>query len=104
MVIRRNVVKRLLVLVAAMVLVLAVSCDTKNIGTGGGPTRGPVPVVTVPAGMNGAADANWTVTWVGGTAPYTIAMAMGGGTTADVPAGTAAVSPFAQTFTMVNPK
>lgn len=94
--------KRLLVLVAAMVLVLAVSCDTKNIGIPIGPERGPVPVVTVPAGMNGGANADWSVAWQGGTAPYTIAMAMGGGAT-DVPAGTVAVSPFAQTFMMVNP-
>jgi hypothetical protein len=95
-------VKKLLVLVAAAVLLLAVSCDTKNIGTTGLPGRGPVVTVTVPAGMNGIEVHNWVVSWVGGTAPYTIAMTMGGGTTANVPAGTAAVSPFTQAFTMVN--
>jgi hypothetical protein len=94
----------LLGLVALVLLPYVVtSCDTLNVGL---PPqmrgRGPIPTVTVPAGMNGTEAADWTVAWIGGEAPYTIAMAMGGGA-ADVPAGTPAVSPFAQTFTMVNP-
>jgi hypothetical protein len=96
-------VKKLLVLVAAAVILLAVSCDTKNVGNTALPFRGPIVTVTVPADMNGAEVHNWVVSWIGGTAPYTIEMAMGGGTTANVPAGTAAVSPFTQAFTMVNP-
>lgn len=95
--------KKLFVLVAAVLLILAASCDTKNIGTTPFPNRGPVLTVTVPADMNGGEVATWTVTWVGGTAGYTISLNMGGGTTVDVPAGTAATSPFTQDFTMVNP-
>ena len=41
-----------------------------------------------------------TATWTGGTAPYTIGINMGGGTTANVPAGTAATSPYTHTFTL----
>ncbi|MBN2082180.1 hypothetical protein JW859_08220 [bacterium] len=92
--------KKLFVLVAALVLILAASCDTKNIGTGG-PLMGPQVTVTVPTGMFGAQDATWTVTWTDSTAPYAITMNMGGGTTANVPA-TTATSPFTQVFTMVN--
>ena len=92
--------KKLFVLVAALVLILAASCDTKNIGTDN-PVMGPTVTVTVPADMFGAQDATWTVTWTNSQAPYEVTMNMGGGTTANVPA-TTATSPFTQTFTMVN--
>lgn len=86
-----------------MMLWIATGCDTKNIGGNVYPPRAAVVFVTVPAGMNGGAEFPWTVTWTTSNVPFTIEMDMGGGTTADVPEGTPAVSPFAQTFTMVNP-
>jgi len=83
-------------------MILLAGCQTKNIG-------GPPPIVdgnltatfTADLSWNAGESATLTVTWTGGTAPYTIAAAMGGGTTEDIAAGTAAVSPFAQTFTLV---
>jgi len=95
-------VKKLLVLVAVALMVVAASCETKNMG-GPLPSWGPIVTVTVPAGMNGGLPATWTVTWASGTGPFTISMNMGGGTTANVAAGTPGVSPFTQVFTMVNP-
>jgi len=96
-------VKKLFVLVAAVALILAASCDTKNIGTDPWPTAGPVPAATFTAvdTWNANLTATLTVTWTGGTGPYTIACAMGGGTTANVAAGTPAASPFTQVFTLV---
>lgn len=92
--------KRLFVLVVAGLVLLAASCDTKNIGTEP-PTRGPVPTIgTVPADMFGAQDATWTCTWTGGDAPYTITWAFGGGA-ADV-GPIAAASPDTQVATMIN--
>lgn len=98
--VRRNVVKKLFVLVAVGLLVLAASCDTKNIGTEL-PSRGPVPTVSVPGTMNGGADATWTVNWIGGQAPYTVSWNFGGGAANVGPV--AATSPNAQTVTMINP-
>jgi len=96
-------VKKLLLLVAAALLVTVVSCDTLNMGGLKFPSKGPVVTVAVPAGMNGGVDATWTVTWTSGVGPFTIAMNMGNGTTANVAAGTLATTPFTQVFTMVNP-
>jgi len=79
--------------------VLVAGCRTSNVGPA--QTIQNTLMVTVPAGMTGGADSTWRVTWGGGTAPYTIAMDMGGGTTADVAAGTAATSPYEHDFTMV---
>jgi len=42
-----------------------------------------------------------TVTWSGGTPPYTVACDMGGGTTENIPAGTPATSPFTHQFTLI---
>lgn len=95
--------KKLFVMVALGLLVLAASCDTKNIGNTPFPTRGPIVTVSVPAGMNGGADAVWTVTWVSGTAPFTITMNMGGGATPNTFTQAGVTSPFTHTFTMVNP-
>ncbi len=95
--------KKLFVLVAAVLLIMAASCDTKNIGVDPGPIAGPVPEATFVADTtwNENETATLTVNWTGGTAPYTIGCNMGGGTTLDVPAGTGAVSPFTQVFTLV---
>lgn len=41
-----------------------------------------------------------TVTWTGGTGPYTFSADMGGGTTENIPAGTPATCPFTHTFTL----
>lgn len=95
--------KKLLLLVAAALLVTVVSCDTLNMGGLPFPSKGPVVTVAVPANMNGGLDATWTVTWASGVGPFTISMDMGGGTTANVAAGTLATTPFTQVFTMVNP-
>jgi len=95
-------VKKLFVLVAAVALLLAASCDTKNIGTGL-PLRGPQVSATFTAAstFNAGLTATLTVSWSGGTGPYTIGANMGGGTTANVAAGTPATSPFSQVFTLV---
>ena len=92
---------RRVILVALLVgLVGLSSCDTKNIGTTE-PARFYVtaalaPVTTMTTGL----DATMTATWNSGTAPYTIGINMGGGTTANVPAGTPATSPYTATFTL----
>ncbi|MBN2081192.1 hypothetical protein JW859_03180 [bacterium] len=60
--------------------------------------------VTVPVNMIGGESSTWTVTWNSfGTPPYTIIMKMGGGTTQNIPAGTAATSPFSRSFEMIGP-
>jgi len=90
--------------IATAALFLLAGCFGETNGTIPNWIGGP-PDVTVapPTGMNGDADALWTVTWIDGTGPFRISMNLGGGTTADVPAGTPAVSPFTQVFTLVNP-
>jgi hypothetical protein len=88
-----------MLVVSALALLLC-GCNIFWIHSG---VAAPAPVVTVPANMAGGADANWSVSWTGGTAPYTIEMDLGGGATANVAAGTAATTPYAHTFTMVNP-
>lgn len=92
--------KKLFVLVALGLLILAASCDTKNIGSGT-PSRGPVPTVSVPGTMNGSADATWSVSWIGGQGPYTVTWSFGGGAANVGPI--AATSPNSQTVTMINP-
>lgn len=92
--------KKLFVLVAVGLLILAASCDTKNIGNQM-PTRGPVPTVTVPAGMNGGEDATWSVSWIGGTPGFTVTWNFGGGAANVGPI--AATSPNTQVATMINP-
>jgi hypothetical protein len=103
---------RLIAAAAVLCCALAASCATKNINYTF-PPWGPIVTVTKPAEMSGGAEATWTVSWpVGQTgpvfppdpsAPYTISMNMGGGTTQNIPVRTPATIPFAQTFTMVNP-
>lgn len=93
--------KKLCVLVAVLLLVLAASCDTLNIG-GGDPSRGPVPTVTVPANMFGLQDANWSVSWIGGTAPYSVSWNFGGGANPNTATVPNATSPNATTVAMVN--
>lgn len=95
--------KKLLVLMAAALLVLASSCDTKNIGSGLGPNRGPLPTVVVPTGMEGGADATWSVSWIGGTAPFSVSWNWGGGANPNTALVNGATSPNSQTVTMVNP-
>ena len=94
---------RLIALALAAGCVCLAGCDTKNMRHGMWEPGGPIVSVTVPTGMFGGRTAEWTVSWYGGTAPYVISMNMGGGTTENVAAGTTAVSPFTQEFTMVNP-
>lgn len=86
----------------AAFLALLGACDTKNVGQPWPPPPAWVQV-TLPTDMQGGTEAVWQVTWIGGTAPYTIQMNLGGGATENVPAGTAALSPFTHAFTMVNP-
>ena len=92
--------KKLFVLVAVMVLVMAASCDTLNIGNGN-PTRGPViegVTITPATTMNAGEMATVTVTWTG-TAPFTISIDVG--TAENVPAGTdAGTSPYTWEFTL----
>jgi len=84
-------VKKLFVLVAVGLLILAASCDTLNIG-GGNPINGPAVTLTAPAGaMFGMETHTFTATWQGGTGPYTIAWNFGGGGT-NIPTA-AATSP-----------
>ena len=89
--------KKIFVMFAIGLLVLATSCDTKNIGIDliG---RGPVPVLTAPTtGLEGMGTSTFTVNWAGGTAPYTVAWNFGGGA-ANVGAA-AGVSPVSQNVT-----
>jgi hypothetical protein len=99
-------VKKLFVLVAAVALILAASCDTKNIGTDPGPSKGPViaSVTFAPAQADrlGGVTGTVTVAWASGTGPYTISMDFGGGATPNVPAGTPATSPYTANVTYVN--
>jgi len=90
-------------LAAIALALLQASCDTRHVSASQLPNRGPLVTVTVPASMNAGADAIWTVTWTQGTAPFTIAMDMGGGTTENVPAGTPAQSPYTFEFIMLSP-
>ncbi|MBN2081195.1 hypothetical protein JW859_03195 [bacterium] len=86
----------------AIVLIILIGLLLAGCRTANTPDE-PQIFMTIPQNMAGGVDATWTVTWDAfGTPPYTIAMTMGGGTTADVAGGTAATSPFSQTFTMVN--
>jgi len=86
----------------AIVLIILIGLLLAGCRTANTPDE-PQIFMTIPQNMAGGVDATWTVTWDAfGTPPYTIAMTMGGGTTADVAAGTAATSPFSQMFTMVN--
>jgi len=95
-------VKKLFVLVAAVVLVMAASCDTLNLGNDREPGRGPViegAAVTSATTMNGGEPGTLTVPWTSGTAPFTIAITINGVTV--VPAGTAAgTSPYTFDFTL----
>ncbi len=86
-------------LMLAALIVLA-SCDTRHVGQA--PMPAPLLIVQVsrPQSLDAHAPADWTVSWTGGSGPYTIEMDMGGGTTEDVPAGTPAESPFTQRFMM----
>lgn len=67
------------------------------------PEPGPQVTITVPANIIGGASSTWSVSWIGGTAPYTIELDLGGGAAENVPAGTPAQSPFTHVFTMINP-
>lgn len=86
-------------LLAAGLLMLSTGCNIFWIHSG---VSAPQLSVTVPTGMAGGVDASWSVSWTGGTAPYTIELDLGGGATANVAAGTAATSPYSHVFTMVN--
>jgi hypothetical protein len=57
--------------------------------------------VDIPAGNSGE-TVTWRVEWEGGLAPYTIGINAGGGTQANLPAGTPASSPFKADFELVN--
>ena len=95
--------RMVLVALAQLLLALSVGCATLNVDSYTRVTDFLVVTALVPAAMQGGQPATWTVTWVNGNAPFTIEMNLVGGATSDVPAGTAAVSPFTQEFTMVNP-
>jgi hypothetical protein len=99
------VIRSILSGILAMLLGAAAAggCDTQNVGEPFPPWPEPMPIVNVPPDMRGGQSAEWTVTWTGRNAPFTIAMYMGGGADADLPAGTTATSPFSQSFTMLNP-
>jgi len=58
--------------------------------------------VDVPTELTAGDSAAWTVSWENfGRGPYTVAMTMGGGMTADLPDASAAASPFISSFTPV---
>jgi len=80
-------------------LVLACSsCRTKNVGD-----EGPIVTATFTQAStwNDGLTATLNVTWTEGTAPFTIQAAMGGGTTENIAAGTAATTPFNRILTLV---
>lgn len=79
---------------------LLTACDTINLG-GGGPGRGPeVGTITVPTGLFAQNDGDFSVSWTGGTAPYTIEWNFGGGADPDTVAPATATSPNSQTVTL----
>lgn len=71
--------KKLFVLVAAVAVLLAASCESLN--------KGPFPpvlapsniTIVAPAGMLGGVDANWTVSWTSSSGPFTVAWDFGNG-------------------------
>jgi len=89
-------------MVALGLLILAASCDTKNIGTTLMPSWFTA-TVTVPSPMYGGEPATWAVAWAGGTAPYSVQFTMGGGATPNTFTGTSNTTTLSQAFTMVNP-
>jgi hypothetical protein len=91
-------VKKFLLLFAAVLVMFAASCDTKNVGTQ--LVIGPYNIqVNVPADMYGAETYTWTFTWSGASGPYTINVDMGGGANNDM--GTATGETYSADFTMV---
>ena len=88
----------IIALLMCSLLLAGTSCRTKNVGD-----EGPIvgATFTQATTWNAGLAATLTVNWNGGTAPYTIQAAMGGGTTENIAAGTAATSPFTQDFTLV---
>ena len=88
---------------AVVLAVLAVSCDTLNIGNGL-PGRGPVVgTITVPTGLFAQNNGDFSVNWTSGQAPYTITWNFGGGANPDTIGPLAgAVSPDAQTVLFTN--
>jgi len=96
-------VKRLFVMLAVGLLILAVSCDTLNIGHNQFPVR-LTASVSHPATMNGGASADWTVSWVGGTGPFSVTLNLGAQAdpTTWSASGLGGTS-YTHTYTMVNP-
>jgi hypothetical protein len=82
-------VKRLLVLVAAALLVVAASCDTKNIGVDPFPVRLLVQITANPnVDVFGNDFVDFTANIIGGTAPYTTQWNFGGDADPNTPTGT----------------
>jgi hypothetical protein len=95
-------VKKLFVLVAVAVLMLAASCDSKN-GGPGWPALNPTSIViAVPAGMVGNANADWSVTWVSNKGPFTVAWDFGNGANPNTVSATATATNSATTVQMLN--
>ena len=94
--------KKLFVLVAALALVLAASCDSKNVGPWP-PVLAPANItITAPAGMQGGVDANWTVNWTSSSAPFTVVWDFGNGANPNAVTNTAAGNTDATTVQMLN--
>jgi hypothetical protein len=99
-------VRKILVLLALGLLVLAASCETLNVG-GSGPVTGvtfETFSISPATGLFAGDTVTATITFTDpGTGPYTLSFNMGNG--ADPNTGTIvnASSPFSQTFTLSNP-
>jgi len=90
-------------IIAALALAVIMVPQFSACGGGGPPTPAVLRITAVDA-PDGRGDetVTWTVAWTGGTAPYTLSINLGGGAQSDLPAGTAALSPYQADFTLVN--
>jgi len=88
---------------AAWLVVAAISVLLSACGGNGPlpPLALQITAVDIPPG-GGDETVTWTVEWEGGTPPYTIGINLGGGAQSDLPAGTAAISPFQAQFTLTS--
>ena len=99
----------LIVIALAALLLLGCVAGTRNVSPETGPTLGPEITSASFSTLGpwhhlwGSNSEMFRVEWQDGTAPFTISLDMGGGTTRNVPAGTPAESPFENWFTFMNP-
>jgi hypothetical protein len=95
-------VKKLFVLMAVAVLLLAASCDSKNQGPDWPQLKPSQIQITTPTGMLGNANADWSVTWISNNGPFTVAWDFGNGANPNTVTGTATTNTGTATVQMLN--